>query len=499
MKTKQIIRTLTLLFFLSGYVNVEAQVKEMIDLNDIKSKAHNKYKSTSGEDVRVDEDIEVTDDYGSSQDYECLSKAINYGSLLMETERIKSGIKKSAETTVKVFGSTLKTFGFGYLTDGVKILSLLDEVQKEGGDADDFAKAIAKYAFGKGSSALLNKAKEKAPNLFDGETLSGEGLSILADLAKTESGKFFDKLISPSKEVLFDYEGTSTYCTEYYYGEISSNSDNDGNEIIEDHIGPIVIIRIGFNCKCRKDKTNELKRGIVRYNIPLDLVKNPNAWPIDSWKRKAPFVTTPPDYIYSPIKEKITVKVTAECCDKGNDDEDVSYIDPLEQPDQTIGYNVGLGFQNDFEDVSYCAGVEYLKRISDKKSDTYIGGGISYIGTSFNDFKTSTVMVGPKVQIHTPISHSGDTQWVNGLKGYFMFGNQKNGNLKDKTSGVEASIYSGFNIQLNKKTSIGVEFPVFTWEKIKIKPEVGADYEVDGTSLLLNKGNPLKLSIRHSF
>jgi len=172
---------------------------------------------------------------------------------------------------------------------------------------------------------------------------------------------------------------------------------------------------------------------------------------------------------------------------------------PIEQPDQTIGYAVGLGFENDFKDVSYCAGVEYLKRISDKKSDTYFGGEISYLGTSFNDFKTNTIMVGPKIQIHTPISQSGDAQWVNGIKGDYLFGNQKNNGFTDKITGIKASIYSGFNIQLNKKTSVGIEFPVFTWEDIKIKPENGNDYEVDGTSLLLNKGNPIKFSLRHSF
>lgn len=469
----------------------------MIDLNDIKSKVHDKYKSTLGDDAMNDKDIECDDEFGSDEDYDCIARAIRYASLLMETERIKSGIKKSAETTVKVFGSTLKTFGFGYVADGVKILSLLDDVQKEGGDADDFAKAIAKYAFGKGSGALLNKAKEKAPNLFDGETLSGEGLTILADLAKTESGKFFDKLISPSKEELFNYPGKSTYCTEYYYGEITSNEDEDGDEIIKDHVGPVLIIRIGFNCECRPDKTGELKRGIVRYNIPLDLVENPNAWAMDSWKRKAPFITTPPDYIYNPINDKITVKATAECCDKGNDD--ISYIDPMSQPDQTIGYTAGIGFSNDFEEVSYCAGVEYLKRISNKKSDTYLGGGVSYGGTSFDGYTTSRVMVGPKIQIHTPITPSGETQWVNGFKGYYSFGNRENNGYKDKTSGVELSLYSGFNIQLNEKTAVGIEFPIITWDKLTIKPENGSDYEVDNTSLLLNKGNPLKLNLRYRF
>lgn len=192
--------------------------------------------------------------------------------------------------------------------------------------------------------------------------------------------------------------------------------------------------------------------------------------------------------------------LTLNCCPtKEKEEEKVSLIEPIEQPDQTIGYNIGFGFQNDFEDISYCGGVEYLKRISDKKSDTYFGGGISYLGTSFNDNKTNQVMVGPKIQIHTPISHNGDTQWVNGFKGYYSFGNQKNNTYTDKTTGIELSLYSGFNIQLNEKAAVGIEFPVITWDKIKIKPEIGADYEFDNTSLLLNKGNPVKLSLRYKF
>ena len=201
-----------------------------------------------------------------------------------------------------------------------------------------------------------------------------------------------------------------------------------------------------------------------------------------------------------PVNTKINVK-SLECCGYKSPIEDSSYIDPMpvELPDQTIGFTGGLGFENDFEEISYCLGAEYLKRISDKKCDTYLGGGISYEGTSFDGNTTNLLMGGPKIQWHTPINQNGDTQWVNGFKGNYMIGNQKNGDYKDKLSGVELGIYSGFNIQINKKSAIGLEFPVITWEKIKIKPELGTDYEIDGTSLLLNKGNPLKLSFRHSF
>ena len=50
-----------------------------------------------------------------------------------------------------------------------------------------------------------------------------------------------------------------------------------------------------------------------------------------------------------------------------------------------------------------------------------------------------------------------------------------------------------------KKAAVGIEFPVITWDKIKIKPEMGTDYEFDNTSILLNKGNPVKLSLRYKF
>jgi hypothetical protein len=199
-----------------------------------------------------------------------------------------------------------------------------------------------------------------------------------------------------------------------------------------------------------------------------------------------------------PIDSKINV-LSLECCGYKSPVEDSSYIDPMPMPDQTIGYSAGLGFQNDFEEISYCFGAEYLKRISNKKCDTYLGGGISYEGTSFDGNTTNLLMGGPKIQWHTPINQNGDTQWVNGFKGNYMIGNQKNGDYKDKLSGIQAGIYSGFNIQLNEKTSVGIEIPVFTWEKIKIKPEMGTDYEFDGTSLLLNKGNPAKINFRFRF
>ena len=165
-------------------------------------------------------------------------------------------------------------------------------------------------------------------------------------------------------------------------------------------------------------------------------------------------ILTSTNITFGPAKNANLEVLTLNCCPiEEKEEEKVSLIDPIEQPNQTIGYTAGVGFQNDFEEVSYCAGVEYLKRISDKESDVYFGGGISYLGTSFNETTTNQFMVGPKIQIHTPITPSEEVQWVNGFKGYYSFGNRKNNGYTDNTTGIELSLYSGFNIQLNEKSS----------------------------------------------
>lgn len=326
-KPSSTIRIAFFCFILGNLFLVNAQVKEMIDQDQIKRLVTEKYKSVYSQNVELDDRIEIqpAGGLGSGNSTACVARGISYASKVIEIDRLEAGIKKSAKTTVDVFASTLKTFGFGYAVDGVKILALLDDVQKEGGDVEDFAKGIAKYAFDKGSGALLDKAKAKAPDLFKDDTLSGEGLKFLANLAKSESNKFFNTLLNPAKKELYQFEKNGN-CKEYHYAEIVSNED----KIIKDHVGPVLIMKVGFFCECQNFKVNELKQGIVKYNIPLDLVKNPNA-------SNGGFFSSPPDYVYAPIEKKITITATADCCDMTNS-ESISFSDQRELPKLLIGY-----------------------------------------------------------------------------------------------------------------------------------------------------------------
>lgn len=394
---KQLMKVIVLITFTCLFLKSGAQVKDMIDMDMIQRKLHNKYKSTSYNDVVNNKSIEIDDFYGTGANEICIAKAIEAASYFMEVGRLKSGMKKSAEETIKIFGSTFKAFGFGFVVDGVKILSLLDDVQKEGGDADDFAKAIAKYAFDKGSGKLLEKAKEKAPGLFEDETLSGEGIKFLADMAKKESAIFFDKLINPPKEELFDYEEASTLfpalrtygnCKRLFHGEIQSNED----ELIEDHVGPVLIIKIGLTCECQKNQVGDLKDGIVRFNIPLDLVKNPNAWSQDDKRRK--IFAAPLEYIYTLIEDKVTINATAQCCDGTNK---ISYVDPSKNADSNddkgyfqIGTFVGLpiGEEKDFYSMVLGAELSYLFNINNNLSLGPEVGFTRFTGKDIGEFKT---------------------------------------------------------------------------------------------------------------
>lgn len=300
------------------------QVKNMIDKNAILDQLHSKYKQMDEPTLR--ESNAVYDRNYS----DCAAKALRLATTDIEIGRLIAGMKLSAKTTISIFGGTLGKLGFKYAVDGVKLLGLLDDAQNAGGNAQDYAKAVAQFAYDKGSGILVDKVKKKIPNMFDNDDVKSAALLEMANLAKKESSNFMKKFLFPEKEKLFDHTCKSTYCTENYVGEITSKED----EHIEDHTGPVILITVTLTCKCRKDRTEPLKNATVIYKIPLDLTKNPN---------KGWFWQSVPDYIFVANMKKTAVHITAECC-KGSD-ENISWISP---GDKDHFISIGSGLFTDF-------------------------------------------------------------------------------------------------------------------------------------------------------
>ncbi|WP_203256574.1 hypothetical protein [Hyunsoonleella ulvae] len=204
-----------------------------------------------------------------------------------------------------------------------------------------------------------------------------------------------------------------------------------------------------------------------------------------------------------PKDSKITIH-SLECC--AIKEEPISSepltdsIDDL-MPEQYIGGGVGIGAQQDFEEISYCVSAEYLKKLTYGSDENawYVGAEVGYSGWSFNDSKSNRIKIGPKLQYHTAVTPSKQTQLVVGLMGNYNFGTNDNGFSKDDVTGIVGCAYGGVNIRVCENWSLFGQFPVFIYESTTFKSEAGGEFKTDGTSLLLNKDNPLKLGVRYKF
>lgn len=205
-----------------------------------------------------------------------------------------------------------------------------------------------------------------------------------------------------------------------------------------------------------------------------------------------------------PKDSKITI-LSLECCAVKEKEEPISsepqtaYIEDL-MPDQYIGGGAGFGAAQDFDEISYCLSAEYLKKITYGSDDSawYVGAEAGYSGWSFNDSSSNRIKIGPKLQYHNGITPSGQTQIVAGIMGNYNFGTTDNGFSKDDITGIVACAYGGVNIRVCENWSLFGQFPIFIYESTTFKSDSG-EFKTDGTSLLINKDNPLKLGVRYKF
>ncbi|MBN4070614.1 outer membrane beta-barrel protein [Olleya sp. AH-315-F22] len=167
-------------------------------------------------------------------------------------------------------------------------------------------------------------------------------------------------------------------------------------------------------------------------------------------------------------------------------------------PEQTFGFGAGVGFANDFDETTFCLSAEYLRKLgSTENCGLYLGGEATYENSSFNGFKTSTFMLGPKIQYNTPITPSKQTQFVAGVMAQYEFGKIDNNGFNEDVTGIDLCLYSGFNIRVSEKWSIGAQFPILNYEKLTFKSDNG-EFKADNTTLAINKNNPLKIFTRRS-
>lgn len=208
---------------------------------------------------------------------------------------------------------------------------------------------------------------------------------------------------------------------------------------------------------------------------------------------------------------KLTLK-SYKCCPKVEEkDKRSGYLLP-ETPQQYVGFGLGLAFENDFQETTFCAGAEYMIRVAQPGNDhLYVGAAATYQTSSFSDFNRNGFQIGPKIQYNTPVSATGETQWTNGIKGFYSFGNDDGPGFETSYNGFEVCLYTGFNIPLSDNLAIGIDIPVLNYENLTFDNNLvtgtegdngesfpsgaGDTFKVDGFSLFINKA-PAYVSLR---
>ncbi len=248
-----------------------------------------------------------------------------------------------------------------------------------------------------------------------------------------------------------------------------------------------IITYVSVNCICNNglDPT-EVKSGSYTYSATLNGVFTHSKMTFEQ-----------------PKDSKITIQ-SLECCAKKEDEPiysepKVENIEDL-MPDQYIGGGVGFGAEQDFEEITYCLFGEYLLKLSGNDENAwYVGAEAGYSNWSLNDASSNRFKAGPKLQYHTAITPSNQTQLVAGIMGSYNFGTNDNGFSKDDVTGIIACAYAGVNIRVCENWSLFGQFPFFIYESFTFKSDSGGEFKTDGTTLLLNKDNPLKIGIRYNF
>lgn len=161
----------------------------------------------------------------------------------------------------------------------------------------------------------------------------------------------------------------------------------------------------------------------------------------------------------------------------------------------------GIGFANDFDDTRWCVKAGAITRVADfnEKAALYTGIDLQYEGSSQGDFSTNIFAIGGKFQLHSFITRTGEVQWVNGIKGHYVTGNQKFDSFKDDVSGVMGCYYTGINLKVCDGVFVGAETNIFTLEDLTIKNDNGDEFEQDDSSLRINQGNLINLTLRLDF
>lgn len=257
------------------------------------------------------------------------------------------------------------------------------------------------------------------------------------------------------------------------------------------------------NCACSTKSTKkDLKKVVVHFTGTLKTVFTSNGFNIVSLTKKKQEnrviccnepkkKVEDPKGALDPYKENSFLPGY----DQDSVNQQVGY-----DPFSIIGGGLGLGFNDNFNEVGLGLSAEYLHQVKLAKGVDnllwYVGGDFE-LSALFSDFnKSRGVKVGPKIQLHKRLPQVGLLQWINGLKAQYMsIRNEWNG-FGSNVSGANIGLFTGLNFPISTKVNLGIEVPVLNFTSTTTKPDVGQESSASNISLLMNQNNLARVLLR---
>jgi len=266
-------------------------------------------------------------------------------------------------------------------------------------------------------------------------------------------------------------------------------------------INGTLITEVIINCSCKGKTTKNVKSAVFEYRGGGSLI-------VKFGEREKVTINriNVMSFIHNKKSSSEILEKQVECCQK----EDISYEEPLLEnttkeiglvPSQSIGGFVGVGFQENFDEATFCIGAEYLYNISQIGNNPLIvGGTASYSNTSIFETTISGFAVGPTAQLFTPITPSNSVYITNGISAQYQFGNQDSYGFESSILGVNVLLNTGAHFPLNDKLGVSIMVPVLSFQSTTVKPKEGGESFSDSNlGLFLRNRSAIKVGVRLGF
>ena len=173
----------------------------------------------------------------------------------------------------------------------------------------------------------------------------------------------------------------------------------------------------------------------------------------------------------------------------------------VEWADNSISGSVGVGW-GDVEgnsETSFCVGAEYLYKINgadqNPKGAGYLSAFANYHTLSAENFDESTLRAGVGYTHFNRLTAFNEVQLTYGAKGFYETGSQDFSGFEDDITGFGIYLFTGINIRLCDRASLGFEIPVVSYLSRTFESD-GNEFDQDQIWAGVNKDNSVSAAFR---